>query len=107
MLIFTNFNSQFFMQLIIAGICLAERFGQTLATSEQCHNFGDGLEVYPREGRVHFKESSHRLHWSKAQIMKPAPYWEGTSVIGGEMKEMNLTRFRGKYLVFFFYPLDL
>ena len=39
--------------------------------------------------------------------MKPAPYWEGTAVVSGDLKEMNLTQFRGKYLVFFFYPLDL
>ncbi|XP_046908975.2 peroxiredoxin [Dermatophagoides farinae] len=75
--------------------------------AEQCQNFGgSGLDVYPREGRLHSGESSHRLHWSKAQIMKPAPYWEGTAVVSGDLKEMNLTQFRGKYLVFFFYPLD-
>jgi len=39
--------------------------------------------------------------------MKPAPTWEGTAVINGELKELNLTKFQGKYLVFFFYPLDL
>ncbi|XP_006257013.1 peroxiredoxin-4 isoform X1 [Rattus norvegicus] len=39
-------------------------------------------------------------------ISKPAPYWEGTAVINGEFKELKLTDYRGKYLVFFFYPLD-
>ena len=38
------------------------------AAVEQCQNFGgSGLDVYPREGRLHPGESSHRLHWSKAQ----------------------------------------
>lgn len=38
--------------------------------AEQCQNFGgSGLDVYPREGRLHPGESSHRLHWSKAQSM--------------------------------------
>ena len=39
--------------------------------------------------------------------MKPAPIWDGTAVINNELKELNLTTFHGKYLVFFFYPLDL
>nr|CAD7413438.1 unnamed protein product [Timema poppensis] len=39
-------------------------------------------------------------------ISKPAPEWEGTAVINGEIKELKLSDFRGKYLVFFFYPLD-
>nr|XP_023489070.1 peroxiredoxin-4 isoform X3 [Equus caballus] len=39
-------------------------------------------------------------------VSKPAPYWEGTAVINGEFKELKLTDYRGKYLVFFFYPLD-
>ncbi|EMP25650.1 Peroxiredoxin-4 [Chelonia mydas] len=39
-------------------------------------------------------------------VSKPAPYWEGTAVINGEFKELKLTDYQGKYLVFFFYPLD-
>ncbi|XP_004872272.1 peroxiredoxin-4 isoform X1 [Heterocephalus glaber] len=39
-------------------------------------------------------------------VSKPAPYWEGTAVINGEFKELKLTDYHGKYLVFFFYPLD-
>lgn len=40
-------------------------------------------------------------------VSKPAPHWEGTAVINGEFKELKLTDYKGKYLVFFFYPLDL
>ncbi|CAH3169764.1 unnamed protein product, partial [Pocillopora meandrina] len=39
-------------------------------------------------------------------VSKPAPHWEGTAVVNGEFKELKITDFRGKYLVFFFYPLD-
>ncbi|KAG2456819.1 PRDX4 protein, partial [Polypterus senegalus] len=39
-------------------------------------------------------------------ISKPAPNWEGTAVINGEFKELKLSDYKGKYLVFFFYPLD-
>ena len=39
-------------------------------------------------------------------ISKPAPEWEGTAVLNGQFKELKLSDYRGKYLVFFFYPLD-
>uniref|UniRef100_A0ACB8FJG4 Peroxiredoxin-4 n=1 Tax=Sphaerodactylus townsendi TaxID=933632 RepID=A0ACB8FJG4_9SAUR len=41
-----------------------------------------------------------------AIISKPAPDWEGTAVINGEFKELKLSNYEGKFLVFFFYPLD-
>ena len=40
-------------------------------------------------------------------VSKPAPHWEGTAVVNGEFTELKLTDYKGKYLVFFFYPLDL
>ena len=40
-------------------------------------------------------------------VTKPAPEWKGTAVINGKFEEISLSSFRGKYLVFFFYPLDL
>lgn len=40
-------------------------------------------------------------------VSKPAPDWNGTAVINGEFKDVKLSDFRGRYLVFFFYPLDL
>lgn len=40
-------------------------------------------------------------------VSKPAPEWEATAVVNGEFTQLSLTSFRGKYLVFFFYPLDL
>ncbi|VCW98832.1 unnamed protein product [Gulo gulo] len=71
---------------------------------EECHFYAGG-QVYPGEAsRV--SVGDHSLHLSKAKISKPAPYWEGTAVINGEFKELKLTDYRGKYLVFFFYPLD-
>ena len=51
------------------------------------------------------KASGHSLQWTKALISKPAPHWSGTAVVNGELKELKLTDFKGKYLVFFFYPL--
>ncbi|XP_057297917.1 peroxiredoxin-2-like isoform X1 [Hydractinia symbiolongicarpus] len=44
---------------------------------------------------------------SKAFIQKPAPDFEGTAVTEkGEFKTVKLSDYKGKYLVFFFYPLD-
>merc|ERR1712142_1462209 len=73
----------------------------TRGKEEACHSFGEGL-VYPRETA----KGSHTLSVSKALISKPAPHWEGTAVVNGEFKDLNLDMFNGKYLVFFFYPLD-
>ena len=52
------------------------------------------------------RDGEHALHWSKAQISKPAPIFNGTAVVDGEFKDISLLDFRGKYVVFFFYPLD-
>jgi peroxiredoxin (alkyl hydroperoxide reductase subunit C) len=41
-----------------------------------------------------------------AIIGKPAPAFKGQAVVDGEIKEISLDDFKGKYLVFFFYPLD-
>lgn len=39
-------------------------------------------------------------------LLKPAPYWKGTAIVNTEFKEISLTDYKGKYLVFFFYPYD-
>lgn len=41
------------------------------------------------------------------KIQKPAPRFSGTAVVDGQFKEISLDDYKGKYLVFFFYPLDL
>ena len=44
---------------------------------------------------------------AQTQLTKPAPEWSGQAVVGGEFKQISLADYRGKYVVFFFYPLDL
>jgi len=39
-------------------------------------------------------------------LNKPAPNFAGTAVVNGEFKEINLSQYKGKYVVLFFYPLD-
>ena len=41
------------------------------------------------------------------EITKPAPDFHGTAVFNGAFKEISLKDYKGKYLVLFFYPLDL
>jgi len=40
------------------------------------------------------------------QIGKRAPEFKGTAVVNGAFKEIQLSDFKGKYLILFFYPLD-
>ena len=44
---------------------------------------------------------------SQLKLTKPAPNFEGTAVVNEEFKTIKLADYRGKYVVFFFYPLDL
>ncbi|XP_058830635.1 uncharacterized protein LOC131689513 [Topomyia yanbarensis] len=67
-----------------------------------CHSFAGG-HVYPQED-VH--SADHKLQWTKAVISRPAPQFEATAVVDGAFKKIKLSDYRGKYLVFFFYPLD-
>ena len=39
-------------------------------------------------------------------IQKPAPAFTATAVVKGSFKDINLSDYKGKYLVLFFYPLD-
>jgi alkyl hydroperoxide reductase subunit AhpC len=41
------------------------------------------------------------------KLTKPAPEWSAQALVNGEFKEISLADYRGKYLVFFFYPADL
>ena len=47
------------------------------------------------------------MHLRTPVIQKPAPNFQGTAVVNGDFKDIKLSDFKGKYLVLFFYPLDL
>lgn len=68
--------------------------------AEVCHEGPGGAS--PTEA----KAGGHNIQMTKAIIGKPAPDFSGTSVLNGEFKEIGLKDYLGKYLVFFFYPLD-
>jgi len=44
---------------------------------------------------------------TNVKVQEPAPQFEGKAIIDGQIKDIKLSDFAGKYLVLFFYPLDL
>lgn len=44
---------------------------------------------------------------AQAFVGKPAPNFTTEAVINGDFKTISLSDFKGKYVVLFFYPLDL
>ena len=68
--------------------------------AETCYEGPGGAS--PTEARA----GGHNIQVTKAMISKPAPNFSGTAVINGEFTEIKLQDYLGKYLVFFFYPLD-
>lgn len=41
------------------------------------------------------------------RVQQPAPDFKGLAVVGNDFQQIKLEDYRGKYLVLFFYPLDL
>merc|ERR1712098_358088 len=68
--------------------------------AETCYEGPGGAS--PTEARA----GGHNIQVTKAMISKPAPPFSGTAVLNGEFTELKLSDYLGKYLVFFFYPLD-
>lgn len=68
---------------------------------DSCYSFAGG-SVYPGTA----PKGDHQLQYTKAVISKPAPHFEGTAVVKGEFTNLALSDYLGKYVVFFFYPLD-
>lgn len=59
------------------------------------------------ECKGNFQDDSargHSMQWTKALIMRPAPHFEGTGVVNGELNKISLKDFKGKYLVLVFIP---
>jgi len=74
--------------------------GLTLQAENTCFEGPGGASM------TEAKAGGHNIQVTKAMISKPAPFFSGTAVLNGEFKELKLTDYLGKYLVFFFYPLD-
>ncbi|KAF7282567.1 peroxiredoxin-4-like [Rhynchophorus ferrugineus] len=89
-------------RLFWVTFCVCFVFGSKI-DEESCQKYAGG-SVYPQTDIV--KEVQHNLQYTKAVISKPAPFWESTAVVKGKFVKLKSTDFLGKYLVFFFYPLD-
>jgi len=76
----------------------------SLGDGDFCNSYGPDAAnpVYP----VGSGTSGHELQYTKAVISKAAPHFEGTAVVDGEFTQLALSDYLGKYIVFFFYPLD-
>lgn len=44
---------------------------------------------------------------SQTRIGEAAPDFKGVAVVDGQFKDISLNDYKGKYLILFFYPLDL
>ncbi|XP_055384831.1 peroxiredoxin-2 [Condylostylus longicornis] len=44
--------------------------------------------------------------WYAAKVQQPAPDFKGLAVVDKDFKEIQLSDYKGRYLVLFFYPLD-
>jgi peroxiredoxin (alkyl hydroperoxide reductase subunit C) len=44
---------------------------------------------------------------SQTKIGRATPFFQGTAVVDGAFKKISSDEYKGKYLVLFFYPLDL
>lgn len=53
-----------------------------------------------------FSQSAVLRHHCAA-VTKPAPDFKGTAVVDNKFKDVKLSDYQGKYLILFFYPLDL
>ncbi|CEG80939.1 Putative Peroxiredoxin [Rhizopus microsporus] len=41
-----------------------------------------------------------------ARVQKPAPPFQAPAVVDGNFKDISLQDYQGRYLVFFWYPMD-
>jgi peroxiredoxin 2/4 len=89
------------IKLFVICIVVAAQIEANKYTEDSCQSFAGG-SVYPQSDVRH----DHKLQYTKAVISKPAPAFEGTAVIDGQIKQLKLSDYLGKYVVFFFYPLD-
>jgi len=62
-------------------------------------DFHEPLPVRKPEEMTQFK-------WAQLQVGGPAPGFRGTAVIDGDFQDIALEDYRGKWVIFFFYPLD-
>lgn len=117
------------MIIAVFVLLVADRAPIVISDGDFCNTYGPDTSnpVYPQGSGT----NSHELQYTKAVseyywtndaklillfskkilicilVSKQAPQFEGTAVINGEFTQLSLSDYLGKYVVFFFYPLDL
>jgi len=64
------------------------------------------LQVSARPKVIHRNLSTTKQLF-KAAVTQTAPSFKATAVVNGQFKDIALEDYIGKYVVLFFYPLDL
>lgn len=95
--------TKFILFAVFSCILLNSKVTPAVPEGDSCYSYAGG-SVYPQEADP--EKTSHKLQWTKAVISQKAPQWEATAVVNGEFTQLKLSDFLGKYVVFFFYPLD-
>uniref|UniRef100_A0A8C1GK51 Peroxiredoxin-2 n=3 Tax=Cyprinus carpio TaxID=7962 RepID=A0A8C1GK51_CYPCA len=74
---------------------------------------GTSCALLVRQRKVKFRfhiteqcQASFKMSSGNAKIGQPAPQFKATAVVDGQFKDVQLSEYRGKYVVLFFYPLD-
>ncbi|CAG9798974.1 unnamed protein product [Chironomus riparius] len=89
--------------MFLKQICLLSAL-VALAYGNDGTCFAAPKDVYPTDKTA---GTEHHLQYTKAIISFPAPEFSATAVLpNGEFKTVSLSDYKGKYVVFFFYPLD-
>ena len=63
--------------------------------------------IYFQKRQIILNSSSKMSSLGQLALTKPAPNFAGTAVVNADFKQIKLSDYKGKYLVLFFYPLDL
>ncbi|KAJ3039805.1 hypothetical protein HDV00_011713 [Rhizophlyctis rosea] len=87
--------AKIFTRSLTAGLRPVTRFPRVLPTAASATSFvtrSFSTTYTPR----------HEI----ARVQSPAPRWEAGAVVDGDFADVSLEDYKGKWLVFFFYPLD-
>ncbi|KAK6178092.1 hypothetical protein SNE40_012923 [Patella caerulea] len=88
-------------RLLLSSITQTSRIGLCTRVSA-CHVVGTNCGKFPAKERTF--HNSAPLNTVRVQHI--APNFQAPAVVDGQFKDIQLSDFKGKYLVLFFYPLD-
>jgi len=77
-------------------------FGDTSAASESQFSTQSSFNMQ-RQQPVQTNETQVI---TKAIVTKPAPHWKAIAIVNGHVTRLDLSDYKGRYLILFFYPQD-